>query len=410
MQRLQEETSGMEGSWQHGFRKGHSTETAAIELQSIIAEALDKGEHAIVYSIDLSAAFDLLRIDVLEEELRGKISSGLSHIIRDFLTDRCAIVEINGVRSQKRLIPLGCVQGSTLGPRLFTLYCGGLKNKLGVQHFVCYADDSYVIITGTNLNETLSQTELISKKHVELLHNLGMKVNTDKSEVVIFNKTPIRAEVTIGTSKIMSKSDMRVLGIIFDEHLKWETQIRSILSKCRSKLSVLRRIKKRFTTDQFLKIVTSQYYSNLYYCSSVWLSTETRWILKRMINSAHYKALRISINDFKNRTSRDTLNNKLKRATPSEWSNYTTASLVIKIMRDKMPEHIHSKLSETIFSTRRKPQVGKFYNNARGKIGKQSIQNRLQHMDRLTENWLHSDWNNDRIRTTLKKTFFQYAK
>jgi len=177
-----------------------------------------------------------------------------------------------------------------------------------------------------------------------------------------------------------------------------------------TKLSVLRRIKKRFTTDQFLKIVTSQYYSNLYYCSSVWLSTEMRWILKRMINSAHYKALRISINDFKNRTSRDTLNIKLKRATPSEWSNYTTTPLVIKIVRDKMPEHIHSKLSETIYSTRRKPQVGKFHNNARGKIGKQSIQNRLQHMDRLTENWLHSDWNNDRIRTTLKKTFFQYAK
>jgi len=94
----------------------------------------------------------------------------------------------------------------------------------------------------------------------------------------------------------------------------------------------------------------------------------------------------------------------------TEWLNYITASLVIKIMRDKMPEHIHSKLSETIYSTRWKPQVRKFYDNARGKIGKQSIQNWLQHMDRLTENWLHSDWNNEQIRTTLKKTFFQYAK
>jgi len=135
-----------------------------------------------------------------------------------------------------------------------------------------------------------------------------------------------------------------------------------------------------------------------------------QWFYFVMINSAHYKALRISINDFINRTSRETLNIKLKRATPSDWSNYITASLVIKIMRDKIPEHFHSKLSETIYSTRWKHQLGKLYNNARGKIGKQSIQNWLQHMDRLMENYQHSDWNNDWIRTTLKKTLFQYAK
>jgi len=40
-----------------------------------------------------------------------------------------------------------------------------------------------------------------------------------------------------------------------------------------------------------------------------------------------------------------------------------------------------TKLKETLFTTRRQPRVGKFFNNAKGKIGKQSIQNRLKFMD-----------------------------
>jgi len=46
-----------------------------------------------------------------------------------------------------------------------------------------------------------------------------------------------------------------------DNHLRWEAQVRSIVSKCRSKLSALKRIRNKFSMDQFLKILTSQYFS-----------------------------------------------------------------------------------------------------------------------------------------------------
>jgi len=41
-----------------------------LELQSVVAEALDQGKIAVVYSIDMSAAFDLLRMDTLVKELK----------------------------------------------------------------------------------------------------------------------------------------------------------------------------------------------------------------------------------------------------------------------------------------------------------------------------------------------------
>jgi hypothetical protein len=63
LERLILESSGLEGDNQHGFRKHHSTETALLMIQSKMARILDNGEHGIIYSFDLSAAFDLLKPD-----------------------------------------------------------------------------------------------------------------------------------------------------------------------------------------------------------------------------------------------------------------------------------------------------------------------------------------------------------
>jgi len=51
----------LKGSYQHGFKQAHSTTTALVELQNEIASYMDDGQGCIAYSVDLSAAFDLLR-------------------------------------------------------------------------------------------------------------------------------------------------------------------------------------------------------------------------------------------------------------------------------------------------------------------------------------------------------------
>jgi len=45
------------------------------------------------------------------------------------------------------------------------------------------------------------------------------------------------------------------------------------------------------------------------------------------------------------------------------------------------PLYLTGKVRESLFVTRRQPRIGKFFNNAPGKIGKQSIQNRLKFME-----------------------------
>jgi hypothetical protein len=59
-----------------------------------------------------------------------------------------SFVEVNGALSDVFSVPLGCVQGSVLGPKLFNLYTRDVPSHLVNGAFITtYADDSDVIIS-----------------------------------------------------------------------------------------------------------------------------------------------------------------------------------------------------------------------------------------------------------------------
>ena len=58
------------GKHQHGFKRNRSTTTLSLQLQSIIARALDEDNYVAMASLDLSAAFDVVNIKLLLKQLR----------------------------------------------------------------------------------------------------------------------------------------------------------------------------------------------------------------------------------------------------------------------------------------------------------------------------------------------------
>jgi len=141
------------GSHQHGFREYHSTTTCLMTLRDYIAESIDTGKHSILYSLDLSAAFDMLRIDSLFEKLKDHIPGGLLRIIIDFLSERSFRVNVATSMSNSISVDRGCPQGSVLGPILFNLYVGNCLSGLERCSYVSYADDTYVLNYGDTLDE-----------------------------------------------------------------------------------------------------------------------------------------------------------------------------------------------------------------------------------------------------------------
>ena len=73
-QRLQEIAKendlDLTGIEQHGFKKERSTITAALTLQSLIAREMDEDGYAAMASLDFSAAFDLVNLDLLLKRMR----------------------------------------------------------------------------------------------------------------------------------------------------------------------------------------------------------------------------------------------------------------------------------------------------------------------------------------------------
>jgi len=155
---LFQEVPNLEGDNQHGFRQHHSTETALQTIQAKMAQMIDERRHGIVYSLDLSAAFDLLKPDKFIELFKNKLSEGLLFSIADFLSNRQFIVEMGEKKSKTIHLDRGCVQGSILGPKLFSLYLHQLEKHLGVNcTVISYSDFTYVIIEGENPNDTITK-------------------------------------------------------------------------------------------------------------------------------------------------------------------------------------------------------------------------------------------------------------
>jgi len=110
--------------------------------------------------------------------------------------------------------------------------------------------------------------------------------------------------------------------------------------------------------------------------------------------------LRIATRDFKRdfekKKSRSELTKISKRAMPTEWSQYMQANLVIKGLNTQSgSRYLRDKLSETLFTTRRKPGIGKFFY-------------RLKFMEAIQTDWLGTELNDGARRRLLKKTFFSY--
>ena len=128
------------GDSQHGFKEGRSTVTAALTIQSIISRALDEDNFYVLASLDLSAAFDLVNRELLFKrmEIMG-IPPDVVLLLKDWLSNRLFYVNINSSNSSLHQDNHGTIQGSVLGPILFSIF---IRPLYEIESMVTYADDN----------------------------------------------------------------------------------------------------------------------------------------------------------------------------------------------------------------------------------------------------------------------------
>ena len=107
------------------------------------------------------------------------------NIIEEWLSDRNAYVEIDQNNSAFFPIKCGTVQGSVLGPVLFSLFFSPVYE---LDKMISYGDDSYIIAGGKTKEESKIMLETSTNTVVAWLKDSGKKVNGEKTEIVVFYK------------------------------------------------------------------------------------------------------------------------------------------------------------------------------------------------------------------------------
>ncbi|CAB0031183.1 unnamed protein product [Trichogramma brassicae] len=146
--------SGLLDPGQHGFRPGHSTTTALLEITERARRAIDRREVSVLVSFDFSKAFDTIDHTIL---IRKLICSGCSDCVIEwfvsYLSSRSVCVRLeDGTHTEPRAVTSSVPQGSVLAPLLFSIFIADLPTCLLNSRHIIYADDTQIISHGLPAN------------------------------------------------------------------------------------------------------------------------------------------------------------------------------------------------------------------------------------------------------------------
>ena len=194
-------------AYQCGFRKNHSTESAAISFTDSIRRGMDQGLLTGSVFIDLRKAFDTVDHYILLRKLGnyGIYDRELAWFA-NYLKDRSQVVCYGNELSNPCSIISGVPQGSILGPLLFILFINDLPCTIKQCSVLMYADDTVLYYAARNV----ADIERVLNKELKLLNdwlvNNGLFLHRQKMECVLFGSSPRFLSSVIFSYRILSFS------------------------------------------------------------------------------------------------------------------------------------------------------------------------------------------------------------
>jgi len=215
--------------------------------------------------------------------------------------------------------------------------------------------------------------------------DLGLKVNLEKTEVCIFHRMDSsKATIKLGSVNVESQHHIRVLGVIIDNRLSWDQQISKVITDSRKSLQAVKLVRKYFTAEETIKIVTSLVFSRLYYASEAWLLPTLKEKLFALLHSQSGKILKVVDRDLGYRQ----LHKQYNRATPRIFAMYQTCINFYNVMKsmDSVSDEKAKVMMNTMQANRNEYFV--FIRQNKYKCGLNNMSNRL----RSVTNMIKKDW------------------
>lgn len=345
-------------TFQSGFREKHSCETAINDVLYDWKAAMNESLIIIAIFLDFQRAFETIEPKLLLYKL--EFYFGVRGIelnwFRSYLTDRTQVVRICNVISSEINNRLGVPQGSILGPLLFILYINDLVNCLKYCSVKLFADDTLLYVTVNDLELGVRNVNEDLSRLFGVICQNELKLNVDKTKVMIITNKQIDREnvnIYINGCKLKIESEMKYLGVMIDDKLKFDKNADYLAKKIGKKTNVISRLRKQLTAGQKASLYKTIIEPHFTYCASVlFLSNETDLTRLQVLQN---KCLR-NVLDVDRYTSSEPMLKSLNLLSVKQLILFRTIIFIRKMIDKETPEYLSDRImykSETSTRTLR---------------------------------------------------------
>ena len=262
------EATGVLPPSQHGFRARRSTITAMATFEQDVKTALQQGKKAGALFLDLSAAFDMIDVDIIARRLKTYgASERVCSWMRSYLTGRKQAVYYQGESSPMIDNNIGAPQGSVISPLLFLVLVADMEKAIddipGVS-LMSYADDTTIIAVAENSEEVRLALEKGADKIFKYMSNSGLVANPEKTHFMMFCRDP-QAPIRVGNSDIPESSSEKLVGFTIKKDLSWKLHTEELEKALRGRIGVLRRLSWHLPTSTLVSCLNPLFTSKLQY-------------------------------------------------------------------------------------------------------------------------------------------------
>ena len=216
---------------QFGFREKTSTQDALIYFTESIRKHVDENDTIYSECKDLSKAFDSVTHQILMNKLKliGFNDDALE-LIFSFLSHRSQQVVIKNTVSDIIETYQGVPQGTVLGALLFNIYINNVTKYISEEcKIIQYADDCLIYSANPKPDIAFENLQLCLENLENYFLSNQLTLNASKTEFIRFatpKMTVSNSQLIVAGSNIKLKNEVKYLGIIIDNKLTFETQVK----------------------------------------------------------------------------------------------------------------------------------------------------------------------------------------
>ena len=238
-----------------------------LETVETILDLLESGYPIVVLYLDFCKAFDSVPHYRLLTKMKSMgISGKLLDIVKDFLSGRTMRTNVGGHLSSVRNVLSGVPQGSVLGPLLFVIFINDLPVNLSSSAQL-FADDLKIIANANNISSIEQDLSELEKWENTWL----LRFNPEKCKVLHlnYNDNPMNS-YELNHVSIENISYEKDLGVMTNDFLNWDEQIKKCISKANKMIAWITRnliIREKKVMINIYKTIIRP---NLEYCAQLW--------------------------------------------------------------------------------------------------------------------------------------------